>query len=108
MHDDGRVDSRGARSPTPNITTLLSIGVSFGVCVGIGAVIGILLDHVAGTSPLFVLLGVLMGILVGALGAYQVIRPYVTSSIAASDETTRTSNDSARTSQDEPQHGSEG
>jgi F0F1-type ATP synthase assembly protein I len=48
----------------------------------LGVFLGVYADRVAGTSPLLALLGVLVGIFVGAVGAYQVIRPYTRSSAA--------------------------
>jgi len=44
-----------------------------GAVVG-GLVIGLLVDQAAGTSPLFVLLGILVGIVVGAVGFWARIR----------------------------------
>jgi F0F1-type ATP synthase assembly protein I len=64
----------------------------FGVCVGLGAFIGVLADKWLGTSPLLALLGVAIGIFVGAAGAYQVIRPYTRTSSAPAD-TARPDND---------------
>ena len=49
---------------------LIGIG---GLLVG-GLVIGLLVDQAAGTSPLFVLLGILLGIVVGAVGFWARIR----------------------------------
>jgi F0F1-type ATP synthase assembly protein I len=67
---------REARSGLPNAGTLLGVGASFGVCVGLGIFVGVLADRAAGTSPLLTLLGLVLGIFVGAASAYQVIRPY--------------------------------
>jgi F0F1-type ATP synthase assembly protein I len=67
---------REARSGLPNLGTLLGVGTSFGVCVGLGIFLGVLADRAAGTSPLLTLLGLVVGIFVGAASAYQVIRPY--------------------------------
>jgi F0F1-type ATP synthase assembly protein I len=61
---------------TMNVATLLGVGATFGLAVGVGAFLGVLADHRWGTSPLLALLGVALGILGGAAGAYQVIRPY--------------------------------
>ena len=78
----GRVPGR----PTPNGITLLGIGSMLGICVGVGAFLGVLGDRALGSAPLFALLGVLVGILVGAAGAYQVIRPYTRTSSAPADK----------------------
>jgi F0F1-type ATP synthase assembly protein I len=63
---------------TPGAAELLQIGAMCGVCIGLGAVGGIFLDRVLGTSPLLVLLGIVIGILGAATGSYYVIRPFVT------------------------------
>jgi F0F1-type ATP synthase assembly protein I len=63
-----------------NIVTLLGVGATFGVCVGLGVFLGVLADNAAGTSPLLALAGTLVGILAGAGGAYQIIRPYTRNS----------------------------
>lgn len=65
--------------PSVTLTTLLGIGVMFGVCVGVGTVAGYFADRALGTSPLLALLGVAVGILGGAAGAYLVIRPFTRS-----------------------------
>ena len=57
---------------------LLQIGAMCGLSIGIGAVVGLLLDHALGTSPLLVLLGIVVGIVGAATGSYYVIRPFVT------------------------------
>ncbi|HVT20749.1 MAG TPA: AtpZ/AtpI family protein [Mycobacteriales bacterium] len=75
------------RPPTINLTTLLGIGVTFGVCVGIGVFLGVLGDSAAGTSPLLALAGLAVGILGGAAGAYQVIRPFTRSSSSSTTTT---------------------
>jgi F0F1-type ATP synthase assembly protein I len=48
-------------------------GLLVGAVVG-GLVIGLLVDQAAGTSPLFVLIGILLGIVVGAIGFWARIR----------------------------------
>ena len=76
-------DRRGGQAP--NVVTLLGVGSMFGLCVGLGAFLGVLADNALGTSPLLALLGVLVGIFVGAAGAYQVIRPYTRTNSAPAD-----------------------
>ena len=63
---------------TPGAFELLQIGAMCGMSIGIGAVVGLLLDRALGTSPLLVLLGIAIGILGAATGSYYVIRPFVT------------------------------
>ena len=62
----------------PGAFELMQIGAMCGLSIGIGAVVGLLLDHALGTSPLLVLLGIAVGILGAATGSYYVIRPFVT------------------------------
>jgi F0F1-type ATP synthase assembly protein I len=57
---------------------LLRIGLVCGVSIGLGALVGLLLDDALGTSPLLVLLGLAVGIVGAGVGSYYVIRPYVT------------------------------
>lgn len=78
------------KPPTINLTTLLGIGLTFGVSVGLGVFLGVLGDRHWGTSPLLALAGLAVGIFVGAASAFQVIRPYTrssTTSIASSGTT---------------------
>jgi F0F1-type ATP synthase assembly protein I len=76
----------GQRGEAPSVVTLLGVGSMFGVCIGLGAFLGVLADDALGTSPLLALLGVLVGIFVGAASAYQVIRPYTRTSSAPADQ----------------------
>jgi F0F1-type ATP synthase assembly protein I len=48
-------------------------GLLVGAVVG-GLVIGLLVDQAAGTSPLFVLVGILLGIVAGGVGFWVRIR----------------------------------
>lgn len=69
--DHGGSDSR---SPGLRGRDLLGLGgLLIGAVVG-GLVIGLLVDEAAGTSPLFVLLGIAMGILAGGLGFWARVR----------------------------------
>jgi F0F1-type ATP synthase assembly protein I len=65
-----------------SVVTLLGVGATFGLCIGLGAFLGVFADRAAGTSPLLALLGVAIGIFVGAAAAFTVIRPYTRSSTA--------------------------
>jgi F0F1-type ATP synthase assembly protein I len=76
------VPEQPAKPPTrpaaPGIYELLQIGAMCGVCIGVGTVIGLLLDRALGTTPLLVFVGLALGILGAATGSYYVIRPFVT------------------------------
>ena len=48
-------------------------GLLAGAVIG-GLVLGLLVDHVAGTDPVFALVGVFVGILAGALGFWVRVR----------------------------------
>ncbi|HTR69305.1 MAG TPA: AtpZ/AtpI family protein [Mycobacteriales bacterium] len=74
-------DSKG-RPSTMSPVTLLGVGATFGLLVGLGVFAGVLADKAAGTSPLLALLGTLVGIVLGGAAAYVVIRPYTRSSTA--------------------------
>jgi F0F1-type ATP synthase assembly protein I len=56
---------------------LLQLGATWGVFVGLGVLIGYLLDRVAGTTPLLVFVGLALGIVGAATGSYFLIRPYL-------------------------------
>jgi F0F1-type ATP synthase assembly protein I len=72
-------ESSGRRA-APGVAQLLQIGALCGVSIGIGVVVGYLLDGVLGTTPLLVFVGLAVGILGAGAGSYQVIRPFVTDS----------------------------
>ena len=66
----------------PGAFELLQIGALCGVAIGVGTGLGLLLDHVFGTSPLLVFLGLAVGIVGAAIGSISLIRPYVRGSPA--------------------------
>lgn len=53
---------------------LLGLGGFLVAAVVGGLVIGLLVDHAAGTSPLFVLLGIVVGIIAGGVGFWARVR----------------------------------
>jgi F0F1-type ATP synthase assembly protein I len=65
------------RPPAPGPAQLLQLGATCGVCIGVGALGGYLLDRDFGTSPLLVLVGLVIGIFGAATGSFYLIRPYV-------------------------------
>jgi len=60
-HD--RADDVGLRG-----RDLIGLGGLLVGAIVAGTLLGLLLDHVAGTSPVFTILGVFLGMAVGALG----------------------------------------
>lgn len=46
-------------------------------CVVVGLVIGIVVDHAAGTSPVFTLVGIAAGMAAGAVGFWLRVRRYL-------------------------------
>jgi F0F1-type ATP synthase assembly protein I len=71
------VTDPGGRRAAPGAFQLLQIGAVCGVVIGLGVLIGYLLDQAAGTAPLLVFVGLAIGIVGAAAGSYQVIRPYL-------------------------------
>ena len=63
----------------PPAARLIGIGWYFAICIIIGVVGGLLLDRVAGSAPLFSLLGLLLGLVIAFYGGYrmlmEVVRP---------------------------------
>jgi len=57
---------------------LLQLGVTCGVCIGLGIFVGYLLDRALGSAPLLTFVGMAIGILGAATGAFYLLRPYVT------------------------------
>ena len=53
---------------------LIGLGGLLAGCVVVGTVLGMLLDHVADSSPVFTLLGVALGIVAGGVGFWVRVR----------------------------------
>jgi F0F1-type ATP synthase assembly protein I len=64
----------------PGAAALLQLGATCGVMIGLGVLVGYLLDRALGTSPLLVFLGLAVGIFVAGAGSFFLIRPYLTGS----------------------------
>ena len=69
-----------ARPPveTAGPVQLLQLGVTCGVCIGLGVFVGYLLDRALDSAPLLTFVGMAIGILGAATGAFYLLRPYVT------------------------------
>jgi F0F1-type ATP synthase assembly protein I len=55
----------------------LSMGLSAAVCVGLGLLVGVLVDDALHTSPVFLLIGLALGLAVAALSVVKQIRTYL-------------------------------
>jgi F0F1-type ATP synthase assembly protein I len=55
----------------------LSMGLSSAVCVGLGLLVGVLVDDALHTSPVFLLIGLALGLAVAALSVVKQIRTYL-------------------------------
>lgn len=61
----------------PGLRTLAAMGSVIVVAVLVGLTLGWLADRAAGTTPLFIFVGLAFGIVSAALGAYRVMRSFL-------------------------------
>jgi F0F1-type ATP synthase assembly protein I len=66
-----------APKPLPGAAAFLGMGFSAAVCVAIGVVLGLWLDHVLHTSPWLLLAGLAVGVTTGALSVIEQIRKFL-------------------------------
>jgi F0F1-type ATP synthase assembly protein I len=64
----------GHPDPTLRGRDLVGLGGMLAGAVVVGLVVGLLVDHAAGTSPAFTLVGIAVGILAGAIGFWLRVR----------------------------------
>jgi F0F1-type ATP synthase assembly protein I len=62
------------RSSAPSWTAFVSMGMSVAVCVAAGVLLGIWLDAVAKSSPLFLFLGLVAGCVLAGLIVVSLVR----------------------------------
>lgn len=67
----------GAPSEGPRLGSLLLLGSLGAGCIAAGIGLGYALDVVAGTTPLFLFLGLTLGIVSACAGAYRIVRDYL-------------------------------
>ena len=63
-----------SRNPTLRGRDLVGLGGMLAGAVVLGLVLGLLLDHAAGTSPAFTLVGILLGIVAAAAAFWVRVR----------------------------------
>jgi F0F1-type ATP synthase assembly protein I len=70
----GNEDDRGK---TLRGRDLVGLGGLIAGSVVVGLVIGLLVDHAAGTSPIFTLVGIATGMVAGAVGFWARVRRFL-------------------------------
>jgi F0F1-type ATP synthase assembly protein I len=63
--------------PLPGAVAFLSMGLAAAVCVGIGVVLGILVDDALHTAPAFLLVGLALGLATATMSVVKQIRTYL-------------------------------
>ena len=53
------------------------MGLSAAACVGVGLVLGLLVDSAAGTAPVFLLVGLALGLAAAAFSVIKQMRTYL-------------------------------
>ncbi len=66
--------------PWAIVLRLTGIGWYVATCIVLGVVGGLFLDKLAGTTPLFVLLGTVLGVVVAFWGSYKMVQPILNAS----------------------------
>ena len=61
--------------PWTVVLRLTGIGWYVAICIVIGVVGGLFLDNLAGTAPLFILLGTVLGSVVAFWGLFRIVQP---------------------------------
>jgi F0F1-type ATP synthase assembly protein I len=74
---DKSPDPPEAPKPLPGAAAFLGMGFSAAVCVAIGVVLGLWLDHVLHTSPWLLLAGLAVGVTTAALSVIEQIRKFL-------------------------------
>jgi F0F1-type ATP synthase assembly protein I len=63
--------------PLPGAVAFLSMGLSAAVCVGLGLLLGILVDGALHTAPAFLLVGLALGLALAAMSVVKQIRTFL-------------------------------
>jgi F0F1-type ATP synthase assembly protein I len=63
--------------PLPGAVAFLGMGLSAAVCVGVGLLLGILVDDALHTAPAFLLVGLALGLAAAAMSVIKQIRTYL-------------------------------
>jgi F0F1-type ATP synthase assembly protein I len=63
--------------PLPGAVAFLSMGLSAAICVGLGLLLGILVDGALHTAPAFLLVGLALGLALAAMSVVKQIRTFL-------------------------------
>ena len=77
MSDSGDSSPSKGPKPLPGAVAFLGMGLSAAACVGVGLVLGLLVDSAAGTAPVFLLVGLALGLAAAAFSVIKQIRTYL-------------------------------
>jgi hypothetical protein len=62
---------------SPNLLTLLGLGVTNALCLAIGLGAGWGIDSLLGTTPAFILVGIVVGVVMGAAATWSEVRKFM-------------------------------
>ena len=71
---DEREDKPAPERSTPSWAAFASMGLTLAVCVAGGLLLGLWADSAAGTSPLFLFLGLVAGCVIAAFALVSLVR----------------------------------
>jgi hypothetical protein len=63
--------------PLPGAVAFVSMGTSLAGCIAVGLFLGIWLDHLAGTSPLFLIIGLVAGVSAAVFSVVAQVRRFL-------------------------------
>jgi F0F1-type ATP synthase assembly protein I len=63
--------------PSPNLLTLLGLGVTNAVCLGIGLGAGWAIDDLLDTTPAFIFVGIVAGVAMGVAATWVEVRKFL-------------------------------
>lgn len=61
----------------PDLRDLLNLGITLGLYVALGLGAGLLADHLLGTTPVLVLVGLVLGVSGASVHVYKLLRRYM-------------------------------
>ena len=65
------------RKPSPNLFTLLGLGITNAACLAAGLGAGWAVDSYLDTTPAFIFVGIIAGVVAGAAATYAEVRKYL-------------------------------